>query len=188
MARCQILIVVCGLALCALGTFAQPQHRGNRSTPASNSSGPPVDGDIEQFDLAVALQASPEQAKQFNDWAGDTDAARKHAKVLAQPTTPGAASQTLEFTDVLDDLQTDHDRFFGGFTTQQKSGLKEFVKKAARINAEITRDSKTLKAGSNPQRIAALVEKIDKALTELQTIQSELAGQMGIQRDSSSRD
>jgi hypothetical protein len=187
MAGRRFLIVVYVVALCALGTVAQAQHRGNRTNAAGNSTGPPVNEDLKQFDLAVVLQASPEQAKQFSDWANDTDSARKHAEVLTQANTAEAASQTLAFTDVLDDLQTDHDRFFGGFTAPQKAGLKELVKKAAKTNGEITRESKNLKAaGSNPQRVSTLAGKIAKALSELQTEQGDLASQMGIQRDSSS--
>jgi hypothetical protein len=179
----------CGIVLILGSQAALAQHRGSHGAGAAGAPGaPPVSDDLKQFDAAVALQASPEQAHQFTEWAKDTALARKYAQDLLATNKTGSSFNTIPLTDATDDLGIDQERFVGGFTPTQKAGLKELSKKVGKAGSEVARSSKSLRASStSPSQFASVAGKLDKALEELQTHQSAIAAAMGIKNSESSQ-
>jgi hypothetical protein len=187
MKRC--LSLASGIILILGSQAVLAQHRGSHGAGASGAPGaPPVSDDLKQFDAAVALQASPEQVHQFTEWAKDTVLARKYAQDLLATNKSGSSFNTVPLTDATDDLATDQERFVGGFTPTQKAGLKEMSKKVGKAGSEVARSSRAIRASSiDPSQLASAVAKLDKALEELQTHQSAIAGAMGIKSGENSQ-
>lgn len=181
--------LACGIVLILGLQAALAQHRGSHGAGAAGSPGaPPVSDDLKQFDAAVALQASPEQAHQFTEWAKDTALARKHVQDLLAMGKTGSSLNTTPLTDATDDLQIDQERFVGGFTPSQKSGLKDLSKKVGKAGSEVARTSKALRTSDTSQsQFASVAGKLDKVLEELQTHQSAIAAAMGIKSDESAK-
>jgi hypothetical protein len=187
----RIAKLACAIALCLASHAASAQHRGNRGAGAAGAPiGTPANDDLKQFDLAVVLQASPEQAHQFGEWTKDTTLARSKAhELLERSRKAGQADSTPNpdpVSDAVDDLQIDQERFLSGFTTAQKSGMKDLIKKAGKVNSEITRQMKALRASGHSTEIAGVIERLDRALSELQSHQLAMASEMGIKSGESS--
>ncbi len=100
----------------------------------------------------------------------------------------GSSLNTTPLTDATDDLQIDQERFVGGFTPSQKSGLKDLSKKVGKAGSEVARTSKALRTSDTSQsQFASVAGKLDKVLEELQTHQSAIAAAMGIKSDESAK-
>lgn len=188
MTRC-IWLMIAVLALSSQVMVAQ--HRGSHGAGVAGApTGAGPSDDLKEFNREVALQATPEQAVQFLEFAKNTALARKNAQDLLQMSQKNgdAPLQTDPLTDALDDVHTDHQRFISSLTAAQKSGLKELTKKLNKAEMEVGKGSKSLQVtGRDAKQIADLTEKLDRALGELQTHQTAIAGEMGIKKESNSQ-
>jgi uncharacterized membrane protein len=166
--------LACAVAL-LIAPQLQAQHRGSHGagTGAGQAGASPNDS-LSDFKRAVALQASPEQTLQFQQWTKDTDIARKSAQQLLKA---ASGQNTQALSDALDDAETDHDRFLGSFSAEQRTGLKDLTKKLAKANSEVAKQSKVLRGSGAP---AGEIEKLDMALGDLQASQAAIGREMGI--------
>jgi hypothetical protein len=158
------------------------QHRGTHGAGAAGAPTGATDSqDLKDFNRTVALQATPEQTDQFKQLMKSMEAARKKVHDLLQvdpkDSNPDALHRSYELADAVDDAQLDNARFVAGLSAAQKSGLKEFTKKLGKANSEISKQSKALRASGRSQ---AVVEKLDKALSDLQTNQIAIGREIGI--------
>ena len=188
-----------GLALAALLLFctygALGQHGGHgggrRGTSGNAGSGGTSDSSLQDFNHALAVQATPDQASQFQSLAKSTEAARKQAQDLlrlaAKADEPAEFSQPVaSLKDAVEDVQDGNRSFVRNFSKSQKSGLKELTEKLDKADSEVTKQKKALERRlglpqGDEEGVASLADKMEKALAELQAQQLSLGKEMGIQ-------
>jgi hypothetical protein len=160
---------------------------GRPSTGASNPT--PNTSDMNDFNRAIALQATPDQIAQFQQLNKNTETASKQAQDLMQPsenTTRPNSSRYTDLSDAVDETQTNIQHFVSSFTTTQQSGLKPQIKKLSKAESDVSKQSKALakeleRSQINDKNLVAVTEKLDKALTGFRTELVDLGKEMGIQ-------
>jgi len=188
-----------GLALAIIvlsGSYgALGQHGGHGGArggaPRSPGSAGTSDSSLQDFNHALAVQATPDQTSQFQALAKSTEAARKEAHELLQLAAKernpaNFFRQTSALKDAVDDAQGGNQYFVKSFSKSQKAGLKELTKKLEKADSEVAKQKKALdqqraRATSDTGVMASSADKLEKALTEFQAQQLSLAKEMGIQ-------
>jgi len=166
---------------------------GHPSTGAPNPT--PSSTDINDFNRAIALQATPDQVARFQQVTKSTEAARKEAQNLVQHTENRSmpdSSRYADLSDAVDEAQSNNLQFVRTFSATQQSGLKPLTKKLSKANSDVSKQSKALtqelgRSEINGKKIAEVVAKLDKALEVFQTEQSEIGKEMGIQPEEHSQ-
>jgi ribonuclease D len=144
---------------------------------------------MNDFNRAIALQATPDQVARFQQLTKSTEAARKEAQNLIQHAgnaNKPDSSPYADLDDAVEEAQSNNQQFVRSFSTPQQSGLKPLTKKLSKADSEVSRQSKALtqelgRSKIDGKRIATVVEKLDKALTGFQTEQLDIGKEMGIQ-------
>jgi len=186
-------IVAIALLFSAPAAFGQHGgHGGGRGgAPRTTGTGDAGEPGLTDFKHAMAVQATPDQASQFQELAKSTEAARKQAQELLR--LAGTADRTADFSrqttalkDALEDAQDGNKYFVKSFSKSQQSGLKELTKKLEKADSEVAKQRKALdqeigRAKSNSDAVASTADKLEKALAEFQTQQLSLGKEMGIQ-------
>lgn len=168
-------------------------HRRSEGVP----SGPTPEtknNDLKGFERAVMLQATPEQIGQFQRLTSSTQSARKRAQQLLQLSASGNKlnwiNSTYPLTNGLEETQADNEKFLGSFSKEQEDGLKKLTKKMRKADSEITGQSKALSQNleyGSDEQIVSLLQKLEKALGELQSQQLAIGSEMGIQSPGQAR-
>ncbi len=185
---CQVVLLVCPPMLLA--------QRGGHGTSAGNPSigapnPTPNNSDINDFNRAVALQATPEQTAWFRQLTKSTEAARKEAQSLIQLSQNASkpdSSRYADLNDAVDEARSNNQQFMRTFSASQQSGLKPQTKKLTKADVDVSKQSKALaheleRSAIDNTRIASVVEKLDKALTGFQAVQIGIGKEMGIQSE-----
>jgi hypothetical protein len=187
------LIVCCTLVLTSGSAFAQYQGGGGGHHNVAPPPGPTPEtknNDLKGFERAVALQATPEQIAQFRELSASTEAARKNAQdLLRLPETaskPDWIHTSYPLTNELEETTADNDKFLLSLSKEQEQGLKKLTKKLRKTGSELTSQSRALilnleKDDLDGKQMADLVQKLDKALSDLHSQQLAIAAEMGIQ-------
>jgi hypothetical protein len=168
-------------------------HGAGAGRPPSGASNPAPNNDINDFNRAVALQATPDQIAQFRQLTKSTEAASKKAQTLVQHTGNNAdSSGYADLNDAVDETQSNYQRFLGSFSTSQQSGLKPLTKKLSKADSDVAKQSKALtqelgQSQIDSKKIGNVVEKLNQALTSLQTEQLDIGKEMGIQLEEHSQ-
>ncbi|MGC2182416.1 MAG: hypothetical protein WA637_03955, partial [Terriglobales bacterium] len=155
------------------------------------ASGSTSDSSLQDFNRALAVQATPDQASRFQSLVKNTEAARKQAldlfRLAAKAGDPAEFSQHVAaLKDAVEDVQGGNRAFVKSFSKPQKSGLKEMTKKLDKADSEITKQKKAfdqhlgLPQGDD-EGVASLADQMEKALAEFQAQQLSLGKEMGIQ-------
>ncbi len=165
--------------------------RRRSSGCAGGSDAGTSDSGLTDFNHALAVQATPDQASRFLSLAKSTEAARKQAQDLlrlaAKADDPAEFSQHVaSLKDAVEEVQSGNRSFVKSFSKSQKSGLKELTKKLDKADSEITKQKKALdqRLGlpqGDDEGVASLADKMEKALAEFQAQQLSLGKEMGIQ-------
>jgi len=177
---------------CDLLAQGRGRHGGGVAVgPSGNPTAPTNTNEMNDFERAVAMQASPDQVSQFQVLSKNTEAAKKQAHDFRQMIETGAKAP--DFSDPIDDLKDAVEQardgskeFMEKLSGPQKSGFKGLIKKLAKATSEVAKQGKALDlelGNTKPdnKRIASLVEELEKALTNLQAEQLDLGKAMGIQ-------
>jgi cell division protein ZapA (FtsZ GTPase activity inhibitor) len=191
---------VCGLALgmvlilashAALGQHGGHGSGGGSRGGAPRGTGSTSDSSLQDFNHALAVQATPDQASRFQSLAKSTEDARKQAQDLlrlaAKADNPAEFSKHVAaLKDAVEAVQGDNKFFVKNLSKSQKSELKELTKKLDKADSEVTKQKKALdqRLGlpqGDDEGIASLADKMEKALAELQAQQLSLGKEMGIQ-------
>jgi hypothetical protein len=181
---CQIVLLMCSSTLLA--------QRGGHSAgrPSTGASNPtPNTSDMNDFNRAIALQATPDQIAQFQQLNKSTEAAGKEAQNLIQPSENATRKNSSRYTDLsgtVDETQANIQHFVSSFTAAQQSGLKPQIKKLGKADSDVSKQSKALaqelgRSQINDKKLVAVTEKLDKALTGFRTELVDLGKEMGIQ-------
>jgi hypothetical protein len=183
-----ILIVVSASTL-------QAQHGGHggggggrRGSPGASAD--TSDAGLVDFNRALAVQATSDQASHFPGLTKNTEAARNLAKDFSG--LSGQAGSVTDFSrrtaalkEAVEEAQGSNQDFVKSFTKSQKAGLKELTKKLEKADSEVTKQWKDLEkqlggAKAVSEGIAGTADKLEKALEEFQSQQIELGKEMGI--------
>lgn len=193
MNRVAVLTLGIVLLFCSHELLAQHGgHGGGRGgAPRGTGTGGTADSSLQDFNHALAVQATPDQVSQFQTLAKSTAAARKQAQDLLQlaakaDRTADFSRQTTALKDALEDAQGGNKYFVKSFSKSQKSGLKELTKKLEKADSEVAKQRKALdqqlgRTKGESVAIAGTADKLEKALTEFQTQQLSLGKEMGIE-------
>ena len=181
------------LLFCTYGALGQHGGHGGGRRGASGSAGSAgtSDAGLTDFNHALTVQATPDQASRFLSLAKSTEAARKQAQDLFR--LAAKADEPAEFSrhvaslkDAVEEVQSGNRSFVNSFSKSQKSGLKEMTKKLDKADSEITKQKKVLDQSlglpqGDDEGVAGLADKMEKALADLQAQQLSLGKEMGIQ-------
>jgi septal ring factor EnvC (AmiA/AmiB activator) len=191
---------VCGLALGmvlilashdALGQHGGHSGGGGSRGGAPRGTGSTRDSSLQDFNHALAVQATPDQTSRFQSLAKSTEDARKQAQDLLR--LAAKADDPAEFSrhvaalkDAVEVVQGHNKSFVKSLSKSQKFGLKELTKKLDKADSEVTKQKKALdrRLGlpqGDDEGIASLADKMEKALAELKAQQLSLGKEMGIQ-------
>lgn len=185
---CALGIILLSCSYDALGQHGG--HGGGRGGAPSAGGGSTADPNLRDFSHALAVQATPDQAQQFEVLAKNTELARKQAQELVQLASKAKNSvdfsqQTSALKDAVEDAQGGNKYFVKSFTKSQKDGLKEVTKKLDKADSEVGKQRKILdqqvehpKADSDG--LASTADKLEKALADFQEQQLSLGKEMGI--------
>lgn len=145
------------------------------------------DATLTDFNHALAVQATSEQASHFQNLTKSTERARKLAQELSGLTSSSSidiSRKSSALKDAVEEAQDGNQDFVKSFTKSQKAGLKELTKKLQKADSEVAKQWKELErqltgATANGEGIAA--GKLENALEELQSQQINAGKEMGIQ-------
>jgi len=141
--------------------------------------------DIKGFERAVALQASPDQIAQFRRLSASTQAARQRTQEVLTGFATAKPRNGETLANALQEAGWENEKFLDSFSKEQESGLKKFAKKIRKSDSELDHHSKALQAldfsAASDNEILASLQKLDKALGDLQSQQLAIAAEMGIQ-------
>jgi hypothetical protein len=155
----------------------------------------PNNSDLKDFNRAIAVQATPDQVGRFQQLTRSTEAARKEAQSLIQHasnTNKPDSSRYADLSDAVKEAQSNNQQFVMSFSTPQRSGLKPQTKKLSKADSDVSKQCKALtqelaRSGIDGKKIANVVDRLDKALTDFQTGQIEIGKEMGIQTEEPSQ-
>jgi hypothetical protein len=190
--RLTVLALGIVLLFCSYHAFGQHgRHGGGRGgAPRSTGGGAPSDSSLLDFNHALAVQATPDQASQFQSLAKSTETARKQAQDFLQLTKTNNSSdfsrQTAALKDAVEDVYGGSKYFVKSFSKSQKAGLKELTKKLEKADFEVAKQEKALdqklgRVKSDGGVISGTADKLEKALAEFQAQQLSLGKEIGIQ-------
>lgn len=189
--RMAVLAVAILLLVGVPDLLAQPDGHGGgggrRGTPGAG--GDPSDASLTDFNRALAVQATPDQASHFPDLIRNTENARKLAQALSGEKADSAtdfARQSAALKDAVEEAQGGNQDYVKSFTKSQKAGLKELTKRLEKADSEVTKQWKELEkqlggAKANSEGIASSADRLEKALEEFQSQQIILGKEMGVQ-------
>jgi len=160
---------------------------GRPSTGASNPA--PNSSDINDFNRAIALQATPDQVARFRQLMKSTEAATKEAQDLTQHAENADepdSSRYAGLNDAVEEARSNNLQFLRTFSASQQSGLKHLTKKLSKADSDVSKQSKALAkelglSEIDAKKTANVVQKLDKALTGFQTEQLDIGKEMGVQ-------
>ena len=169
------------VVLAALVMMGQQQGGpGKRSTDTS----------IQDFKRAMAVQAAPDQISDYQSLAKNIEGAKRQAHDLGQragaaPDATGLYKPASALRDTVDQVQNDTQAFVKGFSRAQATLLKDFTKKLGKAVSEVTKENKGLdeqvkRSAIDPRQLADIAGRLEKALSDLQTQQHNLASEMGV--------
>jgi hypothetical protein len=189
MAGAILLINPCGL-------LAQRHGGGGASAGGGgmNSIGRPtgVDqkDDLKDFHEALAVQATSQQIVDYNAMVKSAMAASTELRSLLEQldkkdNTSPLAGHGATLQQALEKARTENKNFLTGFSSAQKTGLKEITKKLTKADSELAPRSaelnqKITEAKLASDAIASSVQNLEIALANFQNEQASLGEEMGI--------
>lgn len=191
-----VAALVVNAALLLVSTQAVAQRRGGvgeSSSPGGNlESYSRPDGvddkdQLKDFHDAMAVQATGEQAAEFQSVLKSTEAAKAELQALLQTTGKTDAAETSRRGASLDQglasARSANNKFQEGFSPEQKTGLrdllKRFVKTDADLDQELRKFDQSL-AAKNSAEINAGADRLDKVLSDFYDQQLSIGRKMSI--------
>lgn len=163
---------------------------GNRATGIENKD------DLRTFHEIMAVQATREQKAAYGAMVQSTAAAGAQLQALEEQlgkekNGPAIASQDKTFDDAIEMARTLNKRFLGGFSEEQKSGLKEITKRLVKTDAEMgqmaTALEQQLEANVGTAQMIGAAQNLGRGLASFQREQADLGEEMSITESDSNR-
>jgi hypothetical protein len=88
--------------------------------------------------------------------------------------------------DAVEAAQSDNRKFVMSFSTPQQTGLKPLTKKLSKTDSDISKQNKAMgqelgRSEVDVKKMTAVVDKLDKALSDFQAGLHDIGKEMGIQ-------
>jgi hypothetical protein len=153
---------------------------------AGRPSGVSERDDLRNFHRAMALQATAQQSALFNTAIQDLESASAQLQAFraAEQKVPPPPAPAVTTHDLIERVRSSNQSFLASFSTGQKSGLKDILKKLAKEDSELAKQAQAFDQGLQAPKPAAeqlaLASNLEKALTSFQTQQLALATEMSI--------
>jgi hypothetical protein len=146
--------------------------------------------DLKDFHQALAVQATSQQIIAYASMMKSTSAATVELQALLEQLGKQEIASALAVRDTtlqqaIEKARTDNKNFIGGFSSPQKSGLKETAKKLTKADSELAQRSQELNQRVADPRVASEViasaaQSVEHALTSFQDQQASLGREMSI--------
>jgi hypothetical protein len=142
---------------------------------------------LKDFHRAMAMQATSPQIADFQALIKDTEAAQASLQSIRQQLrAENAAPETARTTlnQAIEKARSETTKFPDSFSSAQKAGLKDVLKRLAKADSTLEQEEKSLDQALDlkaaiPQ-VTATVESLDKALTDFNDQQLALGREMSI--------
>lgn len=186
--------LILGLALLLSPTTAFAQHHGGGHGMGGGipgASGRPSGVDekdsLKDFHQAMALQATTQQVTEFHLMLKSTEAAQAALQALLDPAQKGNAATDPARREALDQAiekaRNGNKSFQEGFSAAQKSGLKDFVKRLAKTDADVEQENRKVDQSLDANAAGEVVtraQSLDKVLTDFYNQELALGREMSI--------
>lgn len=172
------------------------QHHGGHGigggVPGGNNRPTGVDetDPLKDFHRALAVQATSQQAAEFQALVKESESAKGSLQKLVPPQDHDSAAPepTVNIADIdklLQALRTDSRKFVDGFSAAQKSGLKDNLKRLEKADSDLEAEEKRLdesqQGGSRAvAELESRGESLTKSLTNFSNQELALGREMGV--------
>lgn len=146
--------------------------------------------DLKDFHHALAVQATSQQIADFQALLKEADAAKAKLETFMQDEQKISAGSrpavsTSEIDQLLQHTLVDSRKFVDGFSTAQKSGLKDDLKKVSKADSDLETENKKFDAavqaeGRSSADLESLGQSVSKSLAAFSDEQLALGREMGI--------
>ena len=172
------------------------QHHGGHGIgggmPGGNNRPTGVDetDPLKDFHRALAVQATSQQVAEFQALVKDSDSAKASLQKFTQPPRNDVAvsESTVSVSEIdksLQALRADSRKFVDGFSSAQKSGLKDILKRLEKADSDLEVEQKRLdesqRAGNGASAgLESRGEGLTKSLTNFSNQELALGREMGV--------
>ncbi len=163
---------------------------GGLSGGTGRATGLDEKDELKDFHLALAIQATSQQIVAYNLMMKSTDSAttelQSFVEHLGDPHTRSEiASRGASLDLAIESARAENRKFLGGLSEQQKSGLKEIIKKLSKADSDLEQQAKILSLGiANANAVGpamgASAQNSGLALTSFRSLQLGLGEEMSI--------
>ena len=141
---------------------------------------------LKDFHHAMAVQATSQQVAEFRIMLKSTEAAQAEVQKL-HTQSPGvdAAQGKAALDQTLENARSENEKFLGGFSAEQKSGLKDISRRLEKADSTLEQEARRLHpnremANSTDADLSARADTLGKVLTDFHDQQLALGREMGI--------
>ncbi len=141
---------------------------------------------LRDFHQAMAVQATSQQTAEFQALIKSTDAAKAELQLFLQQVHKqnGDPINRQPLDQALESARSGNKNFEQGFSTAQKTGLKEIARRIAKADSDLEQEEKKLDQSLDVKAaapdLAARAESLDKALASFYDQQLALGREMSI--------
>jgi hypothetical protein len=146
--------------------------------------------DLKDFHETLAVQATSQQILEYAAMIKSTEAANAELKSLLEQlakenSASEVASRGAAVERAIDTARSENKKFLDALSDQQKSGLKEIIKRLAKADADLGQQAKALNLEvenkkSAAQQVAASTQSLERALASFKSRQLGLGEEMSI--------
>ena len=174
-------------------------HVGGGNAGAGGLSGPGIGGasagvdvkdELKGFHALIAVQARKDQILAYAAMMNTTEATTAQLRafldhVSKQTTASEAAPGNTALNEAIERARAANKKFLDSFSEQQKSGLKEVIRKLLKEDSDLEQQARALSAAANDarasaQQIASTTQNLDHALAAFRAGQADLGEEMSI--------
>lgn len=188
----KMLLWVAMILVCP--AIATAQHHGGHGVGGSTPGGPGRPDGVDEKDTlkdfhhALAVQATSQQIAEFQKLVKNAEAAKTELQQFQQQSQEKDAAESARdaaLDQALEKARSETQKFIGGFSDAQKSGLKEIAKRLGKADSDLEQEEKKLDqslqlANVAGSEVASHAESLDKALSDFANQQLALGREMGI--------
>jgi hypothetical protein len=163
---------------------------GGGLSSTGKPSGVDVKDDLKDFHEALAVQASNQQVVEYAAMMKSTEAANAELTMFLErlgkeSSTSELAGRSATVQQAIERARTEDNKFLGGFSERQKSGLKEITRKLTKADADLAQQARDFDerggdAKAAGQLIANSAQSLERALTSFKSQQVALGEEMSI--------
>lgn len=143
---------------------------------------------LKDFHQTLAVQATSQQVAEFQILVKSTEAAKAELQAFLRLGKENSLAESTRRDGALDraleNAWSENKKFLDGFSSKQKSGLKEITKRLTKADSGLEQEEKELNqsfdANLASSEVAAYAENLDKVLTDFSNQQLTLGREMNI--------